>query len=254
MKDDFSVSTATLRALGRAVADGIRVVVATARTPAGVEVLGDLARHVDLAVCCTGAIGYRPATSEVLWRLTLDEARVGAIVERAAHLGAGVAGFDGAVWRMTAEYHRLSPDTPQGPPRLVVEAKDLVGSSTCTMALRHGSLPADRLAQELAVVCSSVGLASVGGASIIDISPAGVDKGSGLSQALDTLGIPAEATIAFGDMPNDLPMFRRVGWSYAMGNAHADLIRQSNQVIASVDSDGFAATVDRLAAAGWWIG
>ena len=34
------------------------------------------------------------------------------------------------------------------------------------------------------------------------------------------MGLGAEDVVAFGDMPNDLPMLEWAGTSYAMANAH----------------------------------
>jgi len=38
------------------------------------------------------------------------------------------------------------------------------------------------------------------------------------------LGVPAAEVIAFGDMPNDLPMLAWAGRSYAMANAHQSVL------------------------------
>ena len=52
-------------------------------------------------------------------------ASIGRVVEIAVNEGAGVASFDGSLWRMTDEYFRLSPTQPHGPPRVVVESAEL---------------------------------------------------------------------------------------------------------------------------------
>ena len=52
-------------------------------------------------------------------------------------------------------------------------------------------------------------------------------------------------------MPNDLSMFRVTGRSYSVGSVHPDVVRAADEVIASVEHDGFAAKIAELAAMGW---
>ena len=54
----------------------------------------------------------------------------------------------------------------------------------------------------------------------MEISAAGVTKGDALARLCERLGVDAADVVAFGDMPNDLPMLTWAGTSYAMANAH----------------------------------
>lgn len=56
---------------------------------------------------------------------------------------------------------------------------------------------------------------------------------------------PAE-TIAFGDMPNDLPLLGWAGYGVAMGNAHPDLMAIADEVAPSHEEDGVAVVLERL--------
>jgi hydroxymethylpyrimidine pyrophosphatase-like HAD family hydrolase len=60
------------------------------------------------------------------------------------------------------------------------------------------------------------------------------------------MGCPAEATVAFGDMPNDLPLLAWAGWACAVQNAHPEVLRAADEVIPSNDDDGVALTLQRL--------
>ncbi|MFD4210924.1 HAD family hydrolase, partial [Micromonospora tulbaghiae] len=73
-----------------------------------------------------------------------------------------------------------------------------------------------------------------------------VDKGTGIAAAAELLGIGPERTVAFGDMPNDLPMFRRSGHRVAMGNAHPELRAAADEVTATNAEDGVAVVLERL--------
>lgn len=53
--------------------------------------------------------------------------------------------------------------------------------------------------------------------------------------------------IAFGDMPNDVPMLSWVGHGVAMGNAHPAAVAAANEITASHTQDGLAQVLER-----WW--
>lgn len=56
----------------------------------------------------------------------------------------------------------------------------------------------------------------------------------------------AAETIAFGDMPNDVPMFGWASYGVAMANAHEELKAVADEVTASNEEDGIAVVVERL--------
>ncbi|MGC5411182.1 HAD family hydrolase, partial [Streptomyces sp. DT225] len=62
----------------------------------------------------------------------------------------------------------------------------------------------------------------------------------------EELGVDPGTAIAFGDMPNDLPMFRSCGYGVAMGNAHPELRAAADEVTLSNEEDGIAVVLERL--------
>jgi hypothetical protein len=97
VRRDFSVSSSTIRALDLLDAAGIPVVVATARTPPGVEYLRVVAERMNIVVCCSGAIGWCRSENCKLWQEMFDPVTSSRVVELATGSGAGVAGFDGEI-------------------------------------------------------------------------------------------------------------------------------------------------------------
>lgn len=87
---------------------------------------------------------------------------------------------------------------------------------------------------------------TVAGPRIVELLPLGLSKATGLSLAARRLGLRAADTIAFGDMPNDLPMFRWAGRGVAMANAHPELLAVADEVTASNADDGVALVLERL--------
>jgi Cof subfamily protein (haloacid dehalogenase superfamily) len=253
VRSDFSISAATLEALDMVRAAGIAFVIATARTPQGLEHFQALAQRTTLSVCCSGAIGWSSRDKTRTWMDEMGAPEIRRVVELAVDAGAGVASFDGSLWRMTDEYYRLSPTQPHGPTRMVVANSELAETPCCTMAVRHRDGDLDRIAALVASASDSAALSHVGRSTVLDVTAEGVDKGTGTVRALETLGLAPEAAISFGDMPNDLAMFRVTGRSYSIGSADAAVMRAATEVLPSVEDDGFARKIASLAAAGWII-
>jgi hydroxymethylpyrimidine pyrophosphatase-like HAD family hydrolase len=252
VRRDFTVSTSTMRALDLLAAAGIPVVVATARTPPGVEYLRVVAERLSIVVCCSGAIGWCRSDDSKLWLEMFDPVTSSRVVELAVRSGAGVAGFDGEIWRMTREYDRLSPGQPHGPIRVMVDPGELAGTPCCTMAIRHagGDLTSigDLLAEDASAACSHVG-----GSTVLDVMPLGVDKGTGAIRALEHLGIEPSDSISFGDMPNDLPLFAATSRGFAVGRSDPVVTNSVDEVLEDVEQDGFGRKIAELADSGWLI-
>jgi hypothetical protein len=84
--------------------------------------------------------------------------------------------------------------------------------------------------------------------SLLEISAAGVTKATTLALLCERRGITAEEVVAFGDMPNDLPMLAWAGTSYAMANAHPSVRAIADHVAPTNDDDGVAVVIERLLA------
>jgi Cof subfamily protein (haloacid dehalogenase superfamily) len=253
VRSDFSISPATLDALDLIRSAGIAFVVATARTPQGLEHFQELAQRTAMAVCCSGAIGWSSGQKALTWMEVMTPLVIRRVVDIAVTAGAGVASFDGTSWRMTEEYLRLSPLQPHGPSRVVVDSAVIADTPCCTMAVRHADGDLDRIAALVAAEADSAALSHVGRATVLDVTAPGVDKGTGTCRALHELGLAPAAAISFGDMPNDMAMFRVTGRSYSVGESDLAVMSAANEVLPSVEQDGFAGKIADLAAAGWTI-
>lgn len=71
-------------------------------------------------------------------------------------------------------------------------------------------------------------------------------KATGLALAAEHLGLAPATTIAFGDMPNDIPMFDWAAHGVAMANAHPELQAVADEVTLSNEEDGIAVVLERL--------
>lgn len=78
----------------------------------------------------------------------------------------------------------------------------------------------------------------------LEIMPLGIDKGLGLQQLTEYLGLQAEEVMALGDGGNDVGMFRYAGLSIAMKNASETAKAAADRVSTYTnDEDGVAREV-----------
>ena len=77
-------------------------------------------------------------------------------------------------------------------------------------------------------------------------APLGVTKATTLATLAAELGVGPDEVIAFGDMPNDLPLLEWAGTSYAMANAHPDVLALADHVAPRNDEDGVAAVLTEV--------
>ncbi|WP_150461276.1 HAD family hydrolase [Nesterenkonia ebinurensis] len=87
---------------------------------------------------------------------------------------------------------------------------------------------------------------SAPGVSLLEISAKGVNKAQALHRYAESLGIGAQESIAFGDMPNDVEMLQWAGTSWAVGSAHHMARSAADQVTESCDDDGVAVVLEKL--------
>jgi hydroxymethylpyrimidine pyrophosphatase-like HAD family hydrolase len=60
------------------------------------------------------------------------------------------------------------------------------------------------------------------------------------------LGMPSAEIATIGDQPNDVLMFKRSGFSIAMGNASNEVKAQATFVTDSYNDEGFAKAMERF--------
>lgn len=71
-----------------------------------------------------------------------------------------------------------------------------------------------------------------------DIMNKGVTKGSALKQIQEKLNITPDQTMAFGDFNNDIEMFERAKYSFAMKNASEEVKKHANFIADTNDNNG----------------
>ena len=142
------------------------------------------------------------------------------------------------------EYQERYP-VPDGSRRAPVD--DLLTRPALKLLARHEELgPQDYWDAAEAAVGHLLTITWSSSSTLLEISAADVTKASTLALLAADLGIEAADVIAFGDMPNDLPMLTWAGTSYAMADAHPSVTHAAQHVAGGHDEDGVARTLAKV--------
>ena len=246
LRSDGTGSDRTAATLRAVQADGIRTVLVTARPPRWLDDLAHLVGDGGVAICGNGAFVYDVPHRKVLSHKGIEPEAVEAII---ADLRRELPGVTFAAERATGfaledayrSQHPVPDDAIYGP----IGSPE--GGAVGKLLGRHPELAEDEFLARVAEVVGDRGIVAFSGAGgLAEISAPGVTKAAALESWCTDLGIGAEEVWAFGDMPNDLPMILWAGTSFAVANAHPDVVAAADHVCPSNDDDGVAQILERL--------
>ena len=245
---DKRLTEASCRAVGRLARAGIAFTVTSSRPPLGLRMLVEpLALRLPMGAFNGGAL-VAPDLTILERHLVPPEAARRGVELLVAH-GVDVWLFSADMWLLRdghGAYTDHERGTVQVEPIVVADFEPHLGAVAKLVGV---SADAARLAACEAPLRTALG----GRASVsrsqpyyLDVTPPGIDKGSVVDALARRFGIAAEAIATIGDMENDLAMFRKGGFSIAMGNAPPEVKGSADAVTLANDEDGFAAAIDRF--------
>ncbi|WP_039821465.1 Cof-type HAD-IIB family hydrolase [Nocardia testacea] len=249
------VSARTRAAVGALVADGVPFVLATGRPPRWIAPVVAGLGFAPLCVCGNGAVLYDAGTDKVLGASVLDVDTLAWVADLAEKV---LPGCGLAAERIGASAHDAA--TPQfvsspqyehawlNPDDTAVARDEVIDTPAIKMLIR---LPGARSGDMATTLAAHIGdradITYSTEHGLIEISAPGVSKASGLRILGERLGVAAADMVAFGDMPNDIPMLRMVGLGVAMGHAHPDALAAADEITGTNSEDGVAQVLER-----WW--
>ncbi|MFJ8108028.1 Cof-type HAD-IIB family hydrolase [Streptomyces sp. NPDC096132] len=86
----------------------------------------------------------------------------------------------------------------------------------------------------------------VSGEHWVDVMNRTANKGAALRRLQRELGITPAQTMVFGDYLNDLEMLDAADWSFAMANAHPEVVRRARHLAPSNNDNGVLRTITRV--------
>ena len=250
LRRDGSVSDRTRALLASLPERGVTLVMVTARPPRALREIAERAGMEEgVAICCNGAVIYDVAANSILdhWPLSAEVATRLVVTLRETLPDVCFAIENGLRAGYESGYLRIRGREPQ-PEDYIADALALCGTPVSKLLARHPTLSADELLAVGRAVAGEDAVATHSGARLLEISAPGVDKASALAALCARLEIAPAGVVAFGDMPNDVPMLRWAGTGIAVANAHRDALASADAMTASNDDDGLAVALETLLA------
>lgn len=266
LRSDGTVSERTRSALRAAEHAGVEVVFVTARPPRWLGALADVVGGHGHVICLGGAAVWDLATASPLDVVGFADDDAAALV---ADLRTAVPGIALAFERVDGPTFdpgfRSTPDddadvvavvettldpgaAPGGATRQPVGkilARDPAvpvedSPATQPVVVADGQTTAQEtfFARVRAAVGDRAHLAYSGAAGLAELLAPTVTKDAALARWCARLGVEPRDVWACGDMPNDLPMLRWAGRSFAVANAHPDVLAAATDRTGSNDDDG----------------
>jgi Cof subfamily protein (haloacid dehalogenase superfamily) len=254
--ENETITPRTRDAVRAAVAAGAHFLVATGRPPRWIRPVVDALGFAPMAVCANGAVIYDPENDRVVSARTLAVDALAELAEVATRVipGAGLAverigerAHDTATPQFISspgyEHAWLNPDNTE------VSIDDLLSAPAIKLLIRKSGARSSDMAAELAKHVGIEGdITYSTNNGLVEIIPLGISKAGGVEELAGPLGITSDEVVAFGDMPNDIPMLLWAGHGVAMGNAHPDVLSAADEVTAPNSDDGVGRVLER-----WWL-
>jgi hypothetical protein len=196
------------------------------------------------AVCANGAVVYEPDTDEVLRATPLA---VDLLLDVAKRLRDAVPDIALAVEVENGRsfwYEKAWPvrwENDHNTVRVLASAEELTSVPAVKLLARSANHQPEDFYELVSRTLGGLAESTYSSSSaLVEISAAGVTKAAGLAWLCEQRGIEAGEVIAFGDMPNDIPLLTWAGRSVAMGNAHPAVKKVADEVGLTNDEDGVA--------------
>ncbi|MFH8613026.1 HAD hydrolase family protein [Streptomyces sp. NPDC018029] len=247
LRGDLSVSDRTRRALALVAAAGAHHLVVTGRPAAACRQFLTELGYRGLAVCGQGAQLYDAGADRLLDSAQLDLELARSVVARVEDvLGTVELGV------VTAPPESRFKVTPRFGERVrhgwdvTADRERLWAGPIDKLVLHHPEVPEDQLVSVARGLCGDEVTVVHSVKGMVEVLPPGITKGTGVARAARLLGFTGADTVAFGDMPNDVPLLAWAGHGVAVANAHAELRAMADEIAPSNDEDGVAAVLERL--------
>lgn len=243
--DSTRLGDYTAEVLRRVDDAGIPVVFVTARPLRWMDAFWPHVGKHGLAVVSNGAITYDVHAREAISTTGIEPAQG---LEITAAITAAVPGSTFAIECLDGirqdpdfiERYRVPKGSPRGP------LADIWDVPAVKLLVRHETLGQDEFRDRVLAAVGDLANATWSVPGLVEISAAGVTKASALVGLCAKLGVAAREVVAFGDMPNDIPMLTWAGTSYAVANAHESIRDLADQVAPPCEEEGVAQVLDAL--------
>jgi Cof subfamily protein (haloacid dehalogenase superfamily) len=242
---------------------GIKFAVTSGRPPRGMKMIVEAVKLSAPLAAFNGGMLVEPDTMKVLVQQTLDAEIAQSVIDRVGEFGLVVwvyAGVDWYIQDLNSPHREKEEKTVQFPPTVVKNFDEALRQGVAKVVGVSDDYPLvakaeKRIAEEFEhgvhARCTTTSRdcePSVSAARsqpyYLDITHPKANKGSVVEMLADLIKIPPTEFATIGDMPNDVLMFKKSGYSIAMGQASEEVKKSATYVTAGMDDEGFAKAVE----------
>jgi Cof subfamily protein (haloacid dehalogenase superfamily) len=237
----------------------IKFAVTSGRPPRGMTMIADAVKLSAPMAAFNGGMLVEPGSMKVITQQTLDNETARSVIDRIDGYGLDVWVYAGVDWylrNINAPHREKEQFTVQFAPTAVKDFE---------IALKQGVAKVVGVSDNLALVakvekaiqaefecgiltkcttqsrdCEPHVSAARSQPYYLDVTHPNANKGAVVELLSQLLRIPAAEFATIGDMPNDVLMFEKSGYSIAMGQANDEVKKSATSVTAGMDDEGFA--------------
>jgi len=245
LRSDGTVSDRTRSTLQRVSDSGVPIVLVTGRPTRMMRPVAEAVGHTGLAVCANGAVVYDLENMQTVDTFTLAPEHSVAVADAVRE---ALPDTTFAVELMTES--ALREHSYPGLERVDVPVStlaDMLREPVVKLLIRHPEMDPDTLLLQARKAAGSFAeFTHSSHDGLLEVSATGITKASTLAVVADRFGLEPHQVVAFGDMPNDLPMLAWAGHAYSMPRAHPEVLASVDLRAPSNDDDGVAQVLEDL--------
>jgi Cof subfamily protein (haloacid dehalogenase superfamily) len=226
---------------------GIRFAVTSGRPPLGMAMLfGPLELDTPIAGFNGGLFVKRDLTILEQKTLPLDVARQAIDLIREHGLDAWVyRGNDWLITKADAPHVAREAWTVKFEPKIVADVAEKLDQVAKIVGVSDDYDRVRRCEADAQAAFGQHATAARSQPYYLDITNKEANKGAVVAYLSSHLNVPADEIATIGDQPNDVLMFKRSGFSIAMGNASDEVKSQADATTDSYNDEGFAKAMER---------
>lgn len=224
------------------------VVLVTGRPPRWIGPVAEATGHRGIAICSNGALVYDLHDERIIESYLIPVRTVVDVVDimRAALPELAFAVETGTDVFRSHGYRGGWITSPEND-TISFPLNEVTKYEAAKLLASHPTMDVDDLLDRTRrLVAHLVEPTHSNGRGLVEMGALGVSKATTLARFAAERGVAAKDVVAFGDMPNDLPMLAWAGAAYAVANAHPVVLAAVQNITVSNDDDGVALAIEKL--------
>jgi len=240
-----SLAEPVIKAVRRADASGVKVVLSSARPPVNAQrVLNKLGLDTRM-ICYNGALVCEGETLEVAHHASLDPALALEAAQMARHISPNVQVRVDIVdrWYTDKDAKHAAGTPKHNLPTKVDRLENILVEPVTRLTFLAKSQSISKIRHQIGLKFGDrIGIQRTENRLLQLLSP-GIDKAGALATVAGHYGVSQDRVMAIGDGPNDLEMMEWAGCSVAVANGYPEILEAAHHRVASNDRGGVAEAI-----------